>query len=356
MSNLFSQATDLMGNQDLRDLHQDSEESVRMVPVDEIRESEQVRSDFESEDETLQDLSDSIKKEGLIQPITIRPHPDGNGYEVVAGARRLRATRMAGLGRIMATVRTLTDEQAAAIQMAENIQRKNLSQIEEARQMQKDLDNLDGDLDALAEMYSKSKSWVVRRLALIDLPVATARLIKEKVTADLGLIYDVKVVEKKDPDAAAELVEQLVSASPGVNMREMAKCVKERVSLEARKGQAKKAGKKPVKIVPAKMPRATKKNQPLHTFYANAVSRGLSGRDALELLDVDSREVVLGLFDEVFNRTRAADDPYAEIVQMIREGVLAGAGGVLMVAALEGIKPETDRTPLEFVEIIRGRG
>ena len=353
MSNIFSQATDLMGNQDLRDLNQDSDESVTMVPVDEIRESEQVRSDFESDDETLQDLANSIQKEGLIQPITLRPHPDGNGYEVVAGARRLRAVRMLGLGRIRATVRTLTDEQAAAIQMAENIQRKNLTQIEEARQMQRDLDSVGGDVDALARSYSKSRPWVLKRLALINLPEATARLVGEKITADVGLIYDVKSIEKKDPDAAAELVNRLAS-EPGVNMREIAKSVKDRVLLEAKKGQVKKSGKKAVKINPAKMPRATKKNQPLHTFYTYAISRGLGGRDALDLLDPESQGVVLAFFDDTFNRVRASEDAHSEIVNMLREGWLAGAGAVLFVAALEGVEPEVDLSPDELIARIKG--
>jgi hypothetical protein len=214
--------------------------------------------------------------------------------------------------------------------------------------MQKDLDNLNGDLDALAEMYSKSKSWVVMRLSLVNLPPTTARLVKEKITSDVRVIYDVKAIEKKDAEAATEVVDRLADAPVDSNAREIVGVVKSRVMLEAKKLQAKKATKKPVKIVPAKMPKATKKTQPMHTFYTNAITRGMRGQDALELMDPDSRCVVLGLLDDTFNRVRASEDGPAEMLRMLREGWLAGAGAALMPAALAGLNPDHDLTPEEL--------
>src|SRR5690606_816493 len=87
-------------------------------------------------EESLQELAASIRAQGLMQPIVVRPRPQG-GYELIAGERRWRAARLAGLSRIAAIVKEVSDEQASAMALIENIQREDLSPLEEAYALQR---------------------------------------------------------------------------------------------------------------------------------------------------------------------------------------------------------------------------
>ena len=135
------------------------------VSLDLIDTKSQVREEFEDEDNTLQEMADSIKALGVISPIFLRPV--GERFELVAGERRLRGARLAGLDKIPALVRALTDEQSAQAQLAENIQRKNLTQMELAKRLRADIERL-GSVEAVLPHYQKSRSWVSKILAFND--------------------------------------------------------------------------------------------------------------------------------------------------------------------------------------------
>jgi len=119
----------------------------------------------------LEDLSASIKSQGVLQPILVRPMGEGiDGYELVAGERRMRASKMAGLKEIPALVRTLTDMETLAIALIENLQREDLNAIEEARGFQRLLKDFGLNQEELARQVGKSRSALANSLRLLNLP------------------------------------------------------------------------------------------------------------------------------------------------------------------------------------------
>ena len=106
--------------------------AVHDIPLDRIRESgSNPRRTFE--ERGLRDLADNIQIHGVLQPIVLRPAPDGSEgmYELVAGARRFRASKLAGKNTIPATVRNLTDAEASEVRLVENLQRENIHELDE---------------------------------------------------------------------------------------------------------------------------------------------------------------------------------------------------------------------------------
>ena len=116
--------------------------------------------------EALQDLSNSIRSQGVIQPIVVR-HMLGGRYEIVAGERRWRAAQMAGLTEIPAVVRDIPDEAAVAIALIENIQRENLNPVEEAMALQRLLDEFSMTHQQVADAVGKSRASVTNLLRLL---------------------------------------------------------------------------------------------------------------------------------------------------------------------------------------------
>jgi ParB family transcriptional regulator, chromosome partitioning protein len=217
------------------------------VDLTQVRVNEQERQEFEDEDNQLSELGASLRKVQL-QPIVIRAIEGfTEPYELVAGERRIRAARLEGLPTLRALVLTLTDEEADDARFAENIHRKNLTQLEEARRLQLDVDKL-GMKGAMAKR-DKSQSWISKRIALLSLPEHASRLVAEQISADPEVITSVATIEKRDPAAAKALVNDLKSTRGKSNAREKVAKVKEEVkpSTKAKKeGKASKADKAPV--------------------------------------------------------------------------------------------------------------
>jgi ParB/RepB/Spo0J family partition protein len=118
---------------------------------------------------SLEELARSIQTVGLLQPITVKEAPAG--YEVVAGHRRLLACRMIGLGEVAVMIRADDERGEAAVMLVENIQRADLSPIEEARALAKGRDVLGLTVDELATRASRSEAWVRGRLDLLTWPI-----------------------------------------------------------------------------------------------------------------------------------------------------------------------------------------
>jgi len=159
----------------------------------------------------------------------------------VAGERRMRAARLEGLTQLRARVVEMDDQEAEDMQLAENIHRKNLTQIEEAKKIQRDLDQL-GDTDAVLEKHHKSRAWLSKMLALLTLPEQAKRLVTENVSADIEVINTVKTIEKVDPEAAKELVDDLKATRGKENARDKAQAVKEKVKPSKKPKADKPAG------------------------------------------------------------------------------------------------------------------
>ena len=141
--------------------------SLRTLPVDIItRGRYQPRVDMHQE--SLQDLADSIREQGVVQPIVVRSI-DAGRYEIIAGERRWRAAQLAGLHEIPAVVRSVDDRGAIAIALIENIQRENLNPMEEARALQRLVDEFEVTHEAAARAVGRSRAAVSNLLRLLDL-------------------------------------------------------------------------------------------------------------------------------------------------------------------------------------------
>lgn len=212
-----------------------------LIPLDMIEVKIQIRVEFEDEENPLSDLANSIKVHGVLQPIVIRQ--SSTGYILVAGERRYRASVLAGLDSIPAIIRDMTDEEAEDAQLAENIHRKNLTQIEEALKIQRDLDRL-GSVEAVLERHQKSRPWLSKMLSLLNLPEQAKRLVSENVSADVEIITTVKTIEKHNPEKAKALVDDLKMTRGKENARDKVAAVKEEVK-PSKKTREPKQEKKP---------------------------------------------------------------------------------------------------------------
>lgn len=125
------------------------------------------------------ELAASIRARGLLQPVIVRPAPDGSGYQLVAGERRWRAAQRAGLHEIPALVRTLDDSATYEIALVENIQRQDLNAIEEAMGFRRLIADFGHSQDAVATLVGKSRSHIANLLRLLDLPDAVQTLVIE---------------------------------------------------------------------------------------------------------------------------------------------------------------------------------
>jgi len=141
---------------------------IRQIIIDDIKMNPyQPRKKFD--EESLKELCESISEHGVLQPIIVR-RIDGF-YELVAGERRLRAAKMAGLNLIPALIRNLNDQETAEIALIENLQREDLSAIEEAEAYQQMLNQFGYTQDELAKKLGKSQSAIANKIRLLKLPV-----------------------------------------------------------------------------------------------------------------------------------------------------------------------------------------
>src|SRR5690606_21432102 len=130
------------------------------------------------DEEALQELADSIKLQGLIQPITLRQTERGT-YQLISGERRLRAAKLAGLSEIPAYVRTANDQQMLEMALIENIQRENLNAIEVALSFQRMIEECNLRQEELGERVSKNRSTVTNYLRLLKLPPVIQAAIRD---------------------------------------------------------------------------------------------------------------------------------------------------------------------------------
>ena len=128
--------------------------------------------------EALESLAQSIAQQGVIQPIVVRPR-DAGGYWLAAGERRLRATREAGISRIPAVVRKLSDRESLAIALVENVQREDLNAIDEARSIARLIDEFNLTHDGAADILGRSRSAISNLLRLLDLDKAVQQMVIE---------------------------------------------------------------------------------------------------------------------------------------------------------------------------------
>jgi len=147
------------------------------LPLNEIEPNRaQPRQSFR--EESLAELADSIARHGILQPLLVRPLPDGL-YQLVAGERRWRAARLAGLSEVPVVIRELADADAMAISLIENLQREDLNPVEEALGFQSLMQKFSLTQDAAAALVGKSRPAVANALRLLKLPESVLELLRE---------------------------------------------------------------------------------------------------------------------------------------------------------------------------------
>jgi len=170
--------------------------------------------------ESLSELADSIKAQGVVQPIVVRPLDapvDGQSqrYEIIAGERRWRAAQIAGLGEIPAIIRQIPDEAAIAVALIENIQRENLNPLEEARALSRLVSEFGLTHQQVADAVGRSRAGVSNLLRLLELTPEVCELI-EKRTLEMGHARALlALTQRKQQTEVAVLV-----ASKGLSVRE----------------------------------------------------------------------------------------------------------------------------------------
>ncbi|HEY8538361.1 MAG TPA: ParB/RepB/Spo0J family partition protein [Steroidobacteraceae bacterium] len=161
-----------------------ADEELQKIPIDLLQRGKyQPRIDMRPE--SLQELADSIKAQGVVQPIVVRPISDATGtqprrYEIIAGERRWRAAQMAGLHEIPAIVRNVPDDAAVAMALIENIQRENLNPLEEARALERLINEFDMTHAGAAEAVGRSRAAVSNLLRLLELADEVKALVEQR--------------------------------------------------------------------------------------------------------------------------------------------------------------------------------
>lgn len=172
--------------------------------------------------ESLTELASDLERDGQHEPAVLRKNPEHAGrYLMVAGERRWRACKLKGL-KLKAVVRDMTEEQARRTQRAENIQRENLTQLEIAIALRDDKERLQ-TLDKVATEWNKGINWVAERikfLEVVEMGGVASKAVIDRVTADITAVNDLDRLEKTDPAAAENVIEQ-AKTDPNVNVRKM---------------------------------------------------------------------------------------------------------------------------------------
>lgn len=183
----------------------ESNEEVLQVTVKDIQPSRyQPRKHIE--DDTLHELANSISQQGLIQPIVIRKQSDGTGkYELVAGERRWRAAQLAGLETIPALLRTIDENTAATFALVENIQREDLSPLEEATAIQQLIIKFDLTHEQVATAIGRSRPAVSNLLRLLELAPEVRTLLLEG-RLDMGHARVLLQLNKEKQTVVADLI------------------------------------------------------------------------------------------------------------------------------------------------------
>ena len=180
----------------------------------------QPRTQFD--EAAIESLTDSIRENGVLQPLIVRPRPgDAGGYEIVAGERRWRAAQRAQLHEVPVVIHDLSDERASEIALVENVQREDLSAIEEAEGYRRLIEQFGHTQESLATRVGKSRAHVANSLRLLGLTAGARRQLENGA---LSAGHARALLSAADPDAVAAMVvkrgltvrqtEALVRATP----------------------------------------------------------------------------------------------------------------------------------------------
>lgn len=211
-------------------------EGLNRINIDDIKPNEnQPRKTFDPE--KIEDLANSIREHGVIQPIVVRKVD--KWYEIVAGERRWRAARAAGLKEVPCIVRNLTDEEHMLLAIIENMQREDLNPIEEAEGLERMISTFGMTQAEISKSVGKSRPYITNSLRLLKLPERIKDMMAEgKLTTGHGRA----LITIEDQDKAIEIAEKVIEE--GLSVRKIEELAKEKKKIKRGK-PAKRAAKSP---------------------------------------------------------------------------------------------------------------
>lgn len=197
----------------------DNSSSAVMLSINEIEPNrEQPRKVFD--EKALSELAKSIEQNGIIQPLLVRPTTDG-GYQLIAGERRWRAARMAGLHEVPVNIREMTDEEASLISLIENLQREDLNPVEEAQGYKYLAENYGLTQEEVADRVGKSRTAVTNTMRLLRLPES---VLSRLSAGTLSAGHSRALLPLDDEDEIERIADMIVK--DGLSVRQTEKMVK----------------------------------------------------------------------------------------------------------------------------------
>ncbi len=185
---------------------------VKLMEIEPNR--DQPRKQFD--EDALNELADSIAKHGVLQPLLVRPLLNG-GYQLVAGERRWRASRIAGLTEVPVVIKELTDAQVAELALVENVQREDLNPLEEANGYKELSEKYGYTQDEISSMVGRSRSAVANALRLLSLPSEVQELVMK---GELSTGHAKAILSATDVDYQVELAKLVVKEDLSVRTTE----------------------------------------------------------------------------------------------------------------------------------------
>jgi ParB family chromosome partitioning protein len=192
----------------------------------------QPRKNFD--EEALAELSHSIELHGVLQPLVVRPMPDGS-YQLVAGERRWRASRLAGLTEVPVVIKELTDAQVAEIALVENLQREDLDPIEEALGYKELAERFDYTQEEISNLVGASRPAIANALRLLTLPEEIIALVSKK---ELSAGHARALLTLEDDKAKIELAKLVIKED--ISVRETERLARKQIKVEPTGKKAKK--------------------------------------------------------------------------------------------------------------------
>lgn len=259
---------------------------VLFVPVDHIRANpHQPRKEFD--DEKLEELAGSIKKHGLIQPITVR-YIGEKRFELISGERRLRAAKLAGLEEIPAFIREADDEQSMAFALIENIQREELNPLEVAMGYKRLLEEFDYTQAEVAERVGKNRSTVTNMLRLLNLPDFLQRALKSN---QVSMGHARALITIEDADVQKKILDKTIKEEWSVRQIEDAVRALDK-KTSSKKKQQKNASNPFYNEISARLRRT-------FSTKVNVHPKKDGGEIRIEYYSEDDLERLLGIFDSL---------------------------------------------------------
>ena len=260
-----------------------SDKTAVTLPISDIEpDSNQPRTRFD--EAALGELEASIREFGVLQPLLVRPMSDGS-YKIVAGERRWRAAKRAGLREVPVVVKSLSEEEAAAIALIENLQREDLNAIEEAAGIKRLMDEFGFTQEEAAEKLSKSRPAIANALRLLALPKDVAQLVSEN---ELSAGHARALLGLKDKEMLSDAAK---------------KVIEEKLSVRQTEALVKALNKAP--STPKVKPRRDKFFDEVELALSSVLSRKVSvinakkgGKIEIEFFDEDDLKKLAKLFNE----------------------------------------------------------